>query len=132
MQPMPPPLARLRVGKDRNVHPDLAQVPFLLCFCMLPFIPSLTRSAVPQSLSVSVHPPQVCHPDQGVLANMARRREARGPPPPQICQHGPGPVPAGQDQDLYQSPRVSEYKSMAPELTFTCTYIRLYSLFIIY
>ena len=75
---------------------------------------------------------QVCHPNQGDMAQVAGGGTAGCSPPAEVCQHGPGPVPAGQDQDLYQSPRVSEYKSMAPELTFTCTYIRLYSLFIIY
>lgn len=61
------------------------------------------------SQSVYSLSPQVRHPDQRVLADVARRREAGRPPSPQVCQHGPGPVPARTQQDLHQSPRVGTW-----------------------
>lgn len=49
---------------------------------------------------------QVCHPNKGNLASLEGGGAAGSPPPPQLCPHGPGPVPAGQDQSVHQSSRV--------------------------
>lgn len=51
-------------------------------------------------------PSQVRHSDQGDLAFLEGGGAPRSPAPPQLCQHGPGPVPAGQSQSLYQGSRV--------------------------
>lgn len=44
---------------------------------------------------------QVCHPDQGIVALLEGRGASGCPPPPQLCPHGPRPVPARQDQSLH-------------------------------
>lgn len=49
---------------------------------------------------------QVCHPNKGNMASLEGRGAPRSTPPPQLCQHGPRPVPAGQGQSLHQSSRV--------------------------
>ncbi len=49
---------------------------------------------------------QICHLDQRNMASVARRWETGCPAPFKICQHGLRPVPAGQDQNLHQGPRI--------------------------
>lgn len=52
-------------------------------------------------ISAKLSGPQVRHPNQRVLANVARRRETRRPSSLTVCQHGPGSVPAWTQQDLH-------------------------------
>lgn len=52
---------------------------------------------------------QICHLDQRIMAPVAWRWKTGCPAPFKICQHGLWPVPAGQDQNLHQGPRICMY-----------------------
>lgn len=72
------------------------------------------------SVSAKLPGPQVRHPDQRVLANMARRWETRRPSSLTFCQHGPGSVPARSHQSLRQSPWVGTFVLFLA-FTLTCS-----------
>ena len=68
----------------------------------------ILSSCIKTSCLAAPSAPQVRHPNQRDLADVARRRETRSPSSPALRQHGQRSVPARTHQAIRQSTRVGK------------------------